>query len=117
MTRDVYIVDGARSPYLKAKGRPGPFSASDLATHVGRSLFNRLALSPEAVDQVILGCVSPSADETNIARIVALRLGCGHDVPAWTVQRNCASRLKSDRPTWVARSDAENGPGRPFAFK
>ncbi len=26
--RDVYIVDGARSPFLKAKGKPGPFSAS-----------------------------------------------------------------------------------------
>ena len=29
--RDVYIVDGARTPFLKAKGKPGPFSASDFA--------------------------------------------------------------------------------------
>src|SRR3989338_3748964 len=37
----------------------------------------------------------PSEDEANIARVVALRLGCGNHVPAWTVQRNCASGLQS----------------------
>jgi acetyl-CoA C-acetyltransferase len=31
----------------------------------------------------------------NIARVVALWLGCGDNVPAWTVQQNCASRLQS----------------------
>ena len=34
---NVFIVDGARTPYLKATGEPGPFSASDLAVAVGRS--------------------------------------------------------------------------------
>ena len=33
----------------------------------------------------------PSPDEANIARVVALRLGCGKSVPVFTVQRNCAS--------------------------
>ena len=37
--RDVYIVDGARTPFLKAKGKPGPFSASDLAVSAGRELL------------------------------------------------------------------------------
>ncbi len=37
----------------------------------------------------------PSPDEANIARVAALRLGCGDRVPAWTVQRNCASGLQS----------------------
>ena len=37
--RDVYIVDGARTPFLKAKGKPGPFSASDLALNAARELF------------------------------------------------------------------------------
>lgn len=44
---------------------------------------------------MILGCVSPQADEVNPARIAALRLGCGERVTAWTVQRNCASGLQS----------------------
>jgi acetyl-CoA C-acetyltransferase len=46
-------------------------------------------------DEVILGCVAPAPSETNIARIVALRLGCGERVPAWTVQRNCGSGLQA----------------------
>ncbi len=37
----------------------------------------------------------PGPDEVNIARVVALRLGCGESVPAWTVQRNCASGLQA----------------------
>ena len=93
--RAVYVVDGCRTPFLKAGGAPGPFTASDLAVAAGRVLFLRLGLPAPTLDEVILGCVSPRADEANIARIVALRLGCGKRVPAWTVQRNCASGLQA----------------------
>jgi acetyl-CoA C-acetyltransferase len=93
--RDVYIVDGARSPFLKAKSKPGPFSASDLAVKAGRQLLERQSFSPTDLDEVVLGCVMPSPDEANIARVVALRLGCGKSVPAWTVQRNCASGMQA----------------------
>ena len=37
----------------------------------------------------------PSPDEANIGRVIALRLGCGKSVPAWTVQRNCASGMQA----------------------
>jgi acetyl-CoA C-acetyltransferase len=47
------------------------------------------------LDEVIMGCVMPGPDEANIARIIALRLGCENHVPAWTVQRNCASGLQA----------------------
>ena len=46
--RPVYVVDGSRTPYLKARGKPGPFSASDLAIAAGRPL---LARQPFAADQ------------------------------------------------------------------
>ena len=39
MTQPVYVVDGARTPFLKARNRPGPFAASDLATQAGRALL------------------------------------------------------------------------------
>lgn len=93
--RPVYIVDGARTPFLKAGGRPGPFSAADLAVAVGRGLLARQTFAAEEVEEVILGCVIPAADETNVARVVALRLGCGEQVPAWTVQRNCGSGMQA----------------------
>jgi acetyl-CoA C-acetyltransferase len=91
----VYVVDGARTPFLKARNAPGPFAASDLAVQAGRSLLTRQPFSPSDLDEVILGCAAPSPDETNIGRMVALRLGCGLDVPGWTVMRNCASGMQA----------------------
>lgn len=93
--KPVYIVDGLRTPFLKARNKPGPFRAADLATHAGRALLLRQPFAPIDLDEVIAGCVMPGPDEANIARVVALRLGCGEKVPAFTVQRNCASGLQS----------------------
>ncbi len=93
--RDVYIVDGARSPFLKARGKPGPFAASDLAVDAGKELLQRQPFAPTELNEVVVGCVMPSPEEANIARVVALRLGCGKAVPAYTVQRNCASGMQS----------------------
>ncbi len=93
--RAVYIVDGSRTPFLKARGVPGPFTASDLAVNSGRQLLARQSFEPQEFDEVILGCIMPGADEANIARVASLRLGCGKLVPAWTVQRNCASGMQS----------------------
>ncbi len=91
----VYVVDGARTPFLKARGIPGPFSAADLAVSAARSLLARSPIDPRSIDEVIVGCVIPAPDEANIARIVSLRVGCGDAVPAFTVQRNCASGLQA----------------------
>ena len=91
----VYIVDGSRTPFLKARGKPGFFTASDLAVAAARPLLLRHPLPLEAIDEVILGCVMPGPDEANIARVSALRLGIPQTVPAWTVQRNCASGLQA----------------------
>jgi len=91
----IYIVDGARSPFLKSKNRPGPFAASDLATQAGRSLLARQKFAPDRLDEVILGCAAPAVDEVNIGRVAALRMGCGQKVPGWTVMRNCASGMQA----------------------
>ena len=93
--KPIYIIDGARTPFLKAKNRPGPFSAGDLATQAGRALLVRQRFSPQDLDEVILGCAAPSVDEVNIGRVVALRMGCGQKVPGWTVMRNCASGMQA----------------------
>jgi acetyl-CoA C-acetyltransferase len=93
--RRVYVVDGARTPFLKAQKGPGPFTGSDLAVHAGQPLLLRQPFTPDAFDEVIVGAALPSADEANIARVVSLRLGCGEKVPAWTVMRNCASGLQA----------------------
>jgi acetyl-CoA C-acetyltransferase len=93
--KKVYVVDGARTPFLKAKGKLGPFSGGDLAVGCGRPLLARQSFSPTEFDEVIVGAAMPSADEANIGRVVSLRLGCGDNVPAWTVMRNCASGMQA----------------------
>ena len=93
--KPVYLVDGSRTPFLKARGKPGPFKHADLGIAAARSLLLRMPFEPSAFDEVIFGSTMPGPDEANIARIVALRLGCGDRVPAYTVHRNCASGMQA----------------------
>jgi acetyl-CoA C-acetyltransferase len=93
--RPVYIIDGSRTPFIKARGKPGPFTPVDLAVQCGRPLLLRQPFAPDAFDQVILGCVNVIADEMNPARVAALRLGMGESMTAFTVQINCGSGMQS----------------------
>jgi acetyl-CoA C-acetyltransferase len=93
--RPVFIVDGSRTPFIRARGRPGPFTPVDLAVACGRPLLMRQPFARNAFDQVILGCVNVMADEMNPARIAALRLGMGEEMTAFTVQINCGSGMQS----------------------
>lgn len=91
----VYLIDGARTPFLKARGRPGPFTPVDLAVQCGRPLLARQPFDRDLFDLVILGCVNVIADEMNPARVAALRLGLPEKTVAFTVQINCGSGMQS----------------------
>ena len=91
----VYIVDGSRSAFLKVKGRPGPFSASDLGVYTVRELLKRQPFSATDIGEVIVGNTMASPKEANIGRLIALRSGCGNRVPGWSVHRNCASGMQA----------------------
>lgn len=109
MDRTVYIVDGRRTPILRARGTPGPFSAADLAVACARDLLLRHPAALGAIDETVWGCVMPSENEANIARVIGLRLGLDARVPAHTVQRNCASGLQAldAAAARIARGEAE----------
>ena len=57
--RRVYVVDGARTPFLKARTGLGPFTGSDLAVNAGRPLLMRQPFEPNAFDEVIVGAAMP----------------------------------------------------------
>ena len=95
LSHEVYIVDGIRTPFLKMRSKPNPFSATDLAVAAGKALLERQPFEPAEIGEVVLGSVLPRETEANIARVVALRLGCGNRVPAYTVQRNCGSGMQA----------------------
>ena len=91
----VYLVDGARTPFLKARSGPGPFTPVDLAVQCGRPVLARQTFDRTAFDLVILGCVNVIADEMNPARVAALRLGLPEETVAFSVQINCGSGMQS----------------------
>lgn len=98
MTRAAFIVAGVRSPIGKApKGSLRHVRPDDLLAHVIRALLQRVPdFDLGLVDDVIIGCATPEAEQgLNVARIAALRAGLPVSVPAFTLNRFCASGLEA----------------------
>jgi len=95
MASDVVIVDGVRTPQGVFGGALKQLTAQHLGEVAVRELLKRTHLAPADVEEVIVGCVSQGSDAPNIARVIALRAGIPIQVPAFTVQRNCASGLQA----------------------
>jgi acetyl-CoA C-acetyltransferase len=95
MAQDVVIVDGVRTPQGVFGGALKSFTAQQLGELALRELLRRTNLKPADVEEVIVGCVGQGSDAPNIARVIALRAGVPMRVPAFTVQRNCASGLQA----------------------
>ncbi|UTR15899.1 acetyl-CoA C-acetyltransferase [Salipaludibacillus sp. LMS25] len=96
--KDAVIVTGARTPVGKAK--KGSFAAvrpDDLAAITIRETLKRANdLSPERIDDVIVGCAMPEAEQgMNMARFASVLAGLPEQVPAITINRYCSSGLQS----------------------
>ncbi len=91
----IVIVDGVRTPFLKAGTVARELPAYELGRQALVALQARMNLKPDAVDEVIMGCVGNPAEAANVARVVALRAGIAQSVPARTVSRNCASGMEA----------------------
>ncbi|HEX4561308.1 MAG TPA: acetyl-CoA C-acyltransferase [Gemmatimonadales bacterium] len=89
--RRVAIVAGCRTPFAKSGSVFRDVLAVDLARHAGRELLERTNLDPNEVDEVIYGQVVASPLVPNIAREVSLLPQLPKEVPAYTVNRACAS--------------------------
>ena len=95
MTTEVVIVDGVRTPQGVFGGALKQLTAQQLGEIALRELLKRTNLKPSEIEEVVVGCVGQGSDAPNIARVIALRAGVPKEVPAFTVQRNCASGLQS----------------------
>src|SRR5260370_24019447 len=92
---DIAILDGVRTPFVKAFGPLANVPAQELGRLVTVGALQRTGLRPEQVDQVVFGNVAPPADAANIARVIALMAGVPRERIAHTVQRNCASGMEA----------------------
>ena len=91
---DVVIVSATRSPIGKIRGALSPVRPDDLAALLLRSALDRAHLSGEEIDEVIMGCANQAGeDNRNVARMATMLAGVPESVPAYTVNRLCASGL------------------------
>jgi len=94
---NAYILAAFRTPGTKAKkGKLKDVRPDDLAAAAIRGLLDRTGIDPAGIDDVIIGCAFPEAEQgMNMARIAALKAGIPYQVPAQTVNRFCSSGLQS----------------------
>ena len=95
MKERIAIIDGVRTPFCKSGGVFLGFEADDLGAFVVRELLSRIQIAPEDIDELIFGNVIQPPHATNIARVLAVKGGLPLKVPAFTVNRNCASGLEA----------------------
>lgn len=95
MKERIAIMTGLRTPFCKAGGAFKHWEAEDLGAYVVKELLARTSIDPEVIDEVIFGNVLQPPHATNIARVLAVKGGLSVKVPAFTVNRNCASGLEA----------------------
>lgn len=95
--REVVIVDGARTPFGRAlKGNLRQTRAEDLGALSVKAALERAGVDPAQIEDLALGCAMPEGSQgLNVARIVGFLAGLPHTVPAYTVNRFCASGLQT----------------------
>ncbi len=92
--RAVFVVDACRTPVGKYGGKLATVRADDLAALPIAALVSRNHIDPQVIDEVILGCANQAGeDNRNVARMAALLAGLPDAVPAYTINRLCASGL------------------------
>lgn len=89
------IVSLARTPIGGFNGTLANVSAKDLAAIVIKEALNRAKLSPEQVDEVIMGCVLQAGLGQNVTRQAALAAGIPKEKPAMTINQVCGSGLRA----------------------
>ncbi|HUI67163.1 MAG TPA: thiolase family protein [Nitrospirota bacterium] len=93
--KDIVIIDGFRTPYAKAGTALKDVPAVDLGAAVVKEVMVRTGIDPQKIDEVIIGNAGMPAEAANIARVIALRAGIPERIPAYSVQRNCASGMQA----------------------
>jgi 3-oxoadipyl-CoA thiolase len=90
---EVFLCDGVRTPFGRYGGMLASVRPDDLAaTAIKAILARNPKVSPEAIDEVVLGCANQAGeDNRNVARMAALLAGLPVTVPGMTVNRLCAS--------------------------
>src|SRR5258707_6258839 len=94
-TRDAVIGEPVRTPIGRYGGMFQSLTAVDLGVTALKGLLDRTGISPDAVDDVILGHCYPNSEAPAIGRVVALDAGLPVTVPGMQIDRRCGSGLQA----------------------
>lgn len=92
---EIYIVSGVRTAIGKYGGSLKSVPAHVMGAAVIREAVRRSGVSPEQIDEVVLGEVRQSTEASNIARCALLEAGLPNSIPGFTVNRLCASAMQA----------------------
>jgi acetyl-CoA C-acetyltransferase len=95
MSADIVIVSAARTPIGSFNGALASQTASQLGTIALKAAIERAKLSPEDINEVILGQVLTAAQGQNPARQAAIHAGIPHSATAWGLNQVCGSGLRA----------------------
>lgn len=93
--REVVIASAARTPIGSFLGALSTVSAVDLGVVAVKAAIERAGITPEMVDETVLGCVLQAGLGQGVARQVAIHSGIPVEKPAFTVNMICGSGLKT----------------------
>ncbi len=93
--KKIAIVDGIRTPFVKAWTVFDKIPAQRLGALAVRELLERTEIDPNLIEEVIIGCVGQPIDAANVARVISLYAGIPRSKKAYTVNRNCASGFEA----------------------
>ena len=91
----VYILSAVRTPIGKFGGSLASLTAADLGVVAAKAAMERGGIRPEQVEETIFGNARQAGGGPNPARQISIRSGVPQEVPAFTVNKACASGLKS----------------------
>ncbi|MGA9495871.1 MAG: acetyl-CoA C-acetyltransferase [Terriglobales bacterium] len=91
----VYILSAVRTPIGKFGGSLASLSAADMGVVAARAALERAGVEPQQVEETIFGNARQAGGGPNPARQISIRAGVPQEVPAYTVNKACASGLKS----------------------
>src|SRR6202142_449155 len=91
----VYILSAVRTPIGKFGGSMASLTAADMGAVAAKAAIERAGIQPEQVEETIFGNARQAGGGPNPARQISIRSGVPQEVPAFTVNKACASGLKS----------------------
>jgi acetyl-CoA C-acetyltransferase len=95
MTDSIVIVAARRTPIGAFQGVFAPVTAPQLGATAARAALADAGLAPDAIDEVIFGCVLPAGLGQAPARQAAVGAGIAMSVPATTINKMCGSGMKA----------------------